>query len=368
VTVLATIAAAAHPPHAATTPFPTAPAPLGFSGFVDADFTTDLGTRFRDPTHLTGLEVDLTTTVTFSPTVTASIRTTMTDGAVPSQGMGNTWAPVRFDGATLNWKYSDRTMVYIGDLTQGTGYFNYYLNKRTALVVGEHALRGVGISRSGWTVATGATGLGNTDTAGNPAATSQWATFARYDYRLTDGVTLTPSVKYTAGVPGATPVVGGLSFEGAFGAVSLSADAAVNYYDTGTDPGFSVLVEPAYAGARFSVSASLYFNEQGDVPAPNHPVHTESGVALDRAYAYLEPGVSLTRHVALGLAFEYHKAHAAPAAALGYDESVWVVPALYVNPTPHTQWRTWAQATKPVSGSGTLDPLFFAGSEVVFQF
>src|SRR5690606_13761922 len=94
------------PAHAATSRFPAHPAPLSFSGYVDADFTTAFGSTLRDPSHITGLEVDLTTTVNFSPTVTAVIQTTMTDGAVPAQGAGNTWAPVRFDGATLNWKYS----------------------------------------------------------------------------------------------------------------------------------------------------------------------------------------------------------------------------------------------------------------------
>lgn len=355
--------------HAATSRFPTQPAPVSFSGFVDADFITELGTDGRDPRHVTGLEVDLTTTVTFSPTVSAVIQTTMTDGAVPAQGAGNTWAPVRFDGATLNWKYSDRSMVYIGDIQSGTGYFNYYRNKRTALVVGEHALRGVGIRLSGWTVATGATGLGGTDTAGVPVASSQWATFAQYDYRITENITLTPSVRYTAGVPGATPVVGGLSFDGAFGAFSLSADVAGNYYNTSTDPGFSILLEPAYAGARFSLATSFYFNEKGKgISAPNHPVHTETGAELDRAFAYIEPAFAITDRVSLGLAVEYHDAHAAAASALGYDESLWIVPALYVYPGSGAQWRLWAQGTKPLSGTGSMDPLFFAGSEIVFHF
>src|SRR5690606_14863257 len=203
VIVLATVATAAHQPHASTSQFPARPAALSFSGLVDADFVSEFGDDFGTLRHITGLKLDLATTVTFSPTVAAVIQTTMNDGAVPAQGAGNTWATVRFDGVTLNWKYGDHTVIHIGDLRPGTGYFNYYRNKHTAVVVGEHALRGVGISRSGWTVATGATGLGATDTAGNPVASSQWSTFARYDYRIAAGVTLTPSLRYTAGVPGA---------------------------------------------------------------------------------------------------------------------------------------------------------------------
>src|SRR5690606_19089457 len=118
------------------------------------------------------------------------------------------------------------------------------LNKRSAVVVGEHTVRGAGFTRKGLTVATGVTGLGATDTAGAPTASSQWATFAKYDIDLGNGRVLTPSGKYTAGVPGATPFTGGLSFDGAFGALALSADAAFNYYGPDHDPGFTLLVEP----------------------------------------------------------------------------------------------------------------------------
>lgn len=347
------------------------PAPaISFSGYVDADFATSLGSDFRNPRHLTGLEVDLATTVTFSPTVSAVLYTTMNDGAVPAQGAGNTWAPVKFDGALLNWKYDDKTLVYVGDINQGTGYFNYYLNKRTAAVVGEHTLRGAGFSRAGWTVTTGVTGMGNTDTAGAPLPTSQWATFAKYEYPLNERVTLTPSAKYTAGVPGATPFVGGLSFDGIFGAVTLSADAAFNYYSTSTDPGYTVLVEPTYARDRFTLAASLFFNDRGDgsAVAPNHPAQTVTGAALDRAYVYVEPGFALTNRVSVGLPLEYHDAHADVVPTLGYDRSVWAVPTLYLYPGSTVQWWIWGQVIKPLSSPVSTDPLFFAGSELIINF
>jgi hypothetical protein len=35
------------------------------------------------------------------------LYTTMTDGVVPAQGAGAAWAPVRFDGAALNWACTD---------------------------------------------------------------------------------------------------------------------------------------------------------------------------------------------------------------------------------------------------------------------
>jgi hypothetical protein len=83
-----------------------APSPaLRFSGYVAADFVTSFaGGGFKDPAYLIGLEIDLTTTITFNPKLSAVIYTTMNDGVVPAQGAGNTRNGVNFDGATLKWR------------------------------------------------------------------------------------------------------------------------------------------------------------------------------------------------------------------------------------------------------------------------
>src|SRR5690606_21656376 len=99
--------------------------------------------------------------------------------------------------------------------------------------------------------------------AGSPIAATQWSTFAKYDYALAKGMTLTPSAKYTAGVPGATPFVGGVSFDGTFGSLFLSADAAVNYYSSDYDPGLTLLIEPLYTMNKYSVAAALFVNAKG---------------------------------------------------------------------------------------------------------
>jgi hypothetical protein len=351
----------------------TAAPALSFSGYVDADFATKfLGGGLKDPAHTTGLEIDLTTTVTFSPKVNAVIYTTMNDGAVPAQGAGNTWDGVNFDGATLNWLYNDKTTIFVGDIIYGTGYFNYYLNKRSAIVVGEHAVRGVGFTRDGWTVSTGATGLGAMDSTG-PIPTSQWATFVKYDYALGNGRTLTPSAKYTAGIPGATPFTGGLSFDGPIGKVSLSADAAVNYYSSDYKPGYTFLIEPMYTSGKYSVASAVFVNVKGEhndtaVYAPNTPSQTITGTLFDDLFVYVEPGYALSDRYAFGLPIEYHDANGPAAVAQGYDQSVWVVPTLYVYPGAGVQWWIWAQVVAPVSGTGSQDPQYFAGSEIIFKF
>lgn len=346
---------------------------VSFNGYVDADFVTTFpGGGVQDPIHTTGLEIDLTTTVTFTPRLNAVIYTTMNDGIVPAQGAGKTWDDVNFDGATLNWLYNDKLTIYAGDLIYGTGYFNYYGNKRSAVVVGEHAARGAGLSYNGLTVATGAANLG-------AGPTSAWSTFVKYDLAMGAGGTLTPSAKYTAGIPGATPFVGGISYDGKFGGLSLSADVAANYYSSAFDPGYLVLFEPAFASGKFSVAGSVFYNKKGGqsggaVLAPNNPATTnpvdagEGSIAapklFDDFFVYVEPGFSLSDTYALGLPLEYHQPDLDADGEPG--EGIWVVPTFYVYPGSGVQWWLWAGVVIPAASG--LDPVYSAGSEIIFRF
>jgi hypothetical protein len=346
---------------------------IQFNGTVDADFITSFnGGGFADPVHTTGLEIDLTTTVTFSPRLNAVIATTMNDGIVPGQGAGRTWDDVNFDGAQLNWQYSDKTRITVGDITQGVGYFNYYFYKRTAVAIGEHTLRGAGLTRGGFTVASGATDLGRLDSAGAGIPTRAWATFARYDLDLGAGGVLTPSLKYTAGIPGSTLVNAGLSYDAKFGAVTLSTDLAVNADPmAGTDPGFAILVEPAYAAGRFSLASTVFYKKSGSVPSANALTSTLPADAgedsklppkpLDDLVVYLEPGLTLSNTYSVGLPLEYHDATSA-----ADDESVAVVPTFYVYPGSGVQWWLWAGVSVPTAGGA--DPAYTAGSEIIFKF
>ncbi len=362
----AILALAAHSPAQPQDPKPD----LRFSGYVDADFSGDL----RNGSAVSGLEVDLTTTVTFNPRLNAVLYTTMTDGVVPAQGAGNTWAPVVFDGAALNWAYTDALTLHVGDLIHGTGYFNYYLHKRSAVVVGEHAVRGVGATWGNLIVATGVSGLGSRDSSGAPVPSREWSTFAKYDYPLGDGMTLTPSLKHTF-VAGASPVSGGLSFVGAFGDYGLKADAAFNYWNGDLDPGYALLVEPSWASGRYSVSASVFYNEKGSNPAPNVPATTlpsplaDSLSALrlggrapfDDFFVYIEPGMALNKTFSIGLPLEYH----IPSLDADVGNAFWAVPTLYIHPGAGVEWWIWGQGVFYANGG---DPDIFAGSEIIFRF
>jgi hypothetical protein len=302
------------------------------------------------------------------------IYTTMTDGVVPAQGADATWAPVRFDGAALNWAYNDDLTLHVGDIIPGVGYFNYYLNKRAAVVVGERALRGVGADWKGLSVATGVSGLGATDTSGNPVPATQWSTFVKYDYALAPNMTLTPAVKQTFAT-GATPVEGGLSFKGSFGEYALKADVAANYWSSDYDLGYTLLVEPSWAHDTYTVAATIFYNEKGTKAAPNVPTTTlpspladsvstllRGGRAtFDDFFVYVEPGMSLGKTFSVGLPLEYH----VPSLDADVGNAFWAVPTLYIYPGSGVEWWLWAQGVFPVAG-GSAD--LYAGSEIIFRF
>ena len=343
---------------------------VSFSGYVDADFVSGFaGGGLKDPTHTTGLEIDLTTTVTFNPKLNAVLYTTMNDGIVPAQGAGKTWDDVNFDGVAINWLYNNTTTVMVGDLIYGTGYFNYYGNKRSAVVVGEHAVRGVGVTHGALTVTTGATNLG-------AGPTQAWGTFAKYDFTFGQGLTLTPSAKYTAGIPGATPINAGLSFDGKVGGLTLSADIAGDYYNEYYDPGFTVLVEPLFASGAYSVAGTIFYNKKGrntiDSVSPTAPRTTSAVDAgegssaapkvFDDLLLYVEPGYSFNDTYAVGLPLEYHD----PDLDLAKDESIVIAPTFYVYPGSGVQWWLWAGVTVPTASGA--DPIYTAGSEIIFKF
>lgn len=355
---LLTLAAALSTPSSAQ----ESPRPdLRFGGYVDADFSGNL----RDGNANTGLEADLTTTATFSPRLNAVLYTTMTDGVVPAQGAGATRAPVRFDGAALNWSCADDLTLHVGDILQGVGYFDYYRNKRAAVVVGERFTRGVGATWGGLTASTGVD------------SPNRWSTFVKYDYALAANMTLTPAVRQTL-VSGASPVEGGLAFAGAFGEngeYGLKADAAANYWSGNYDPGYTLLVEPSWSRDRYSVSATVFYNEKGARPAPNVPATTlpsplaDSVSALlrggratfDDFFVYVEPGMALNKTLSVGLPLEYH----VPDLDGDAGNAFWAVPTLYVYPGPGVEWWIWGQGVFHAAGGS---PDLYAGSEIIFRF
>ncbi len=330
---------------------------LMFSGMVDADFASEYGS-LDQARHLTGLEADLTTLVLFNPRLYAVVRTTFRDGSIPRQGAGNTWAPLAFDGAQVNWKADDNTVLMAGDLVGGAGYFQYYRYKRAAAVVGEHSLRGAGARRGNFQVHAGMA----TDTAG---VSEDWSVFAQWRRSIRDDITWTPSFRYTFGIPGATPFELGISFEGRFeDMLTINAHSGMQYWNADTDPGSFVLIEPRYVREPFFFAGTVFLSEKGEVPSPNVPRQTAGWAPLDDMVLQFEPGMALSPVFSTGLSLEYRNA----SFDADRDEAIWIIPTLYVYPAPRAQWWLWTGLSKPLLNGAGGAPRVSLGSEILFTF
>jgi hypothetical protein len=336
---------------------PPAPARVVFSGMVDADFASSYGS-FDQARHVTGLEADLATRIILNPTLYAVVRTTMRDGTVPRQGEGNTWAPLAFDGAQINWRPGDKTVFMAGDLVAGTGYFQYHRYKRAASVVGEHSLRGAGFRHGDLLVHAGVA----TDSIGGGGDLS---VFGKWKRPIGKDISWTPSFRYTTGVPDATPFELGVTFEGSFeGMLDVQADVGMNYWNGETDPGSAFLIEARYSYEPWFFASTFFVSDKGEVPARNVPRATSTAMALDDLLLHFEPGMSLDKTFAVGLPLEYRNA----SFNSRRDESIWMIPTLYVYPAPRAQWWLWAGMSKPLLDGTDGNPKFSAGSEIVLTF
>lgn len=327
---------------------------LNFSGMVDADFASDYG-GFDKVSHATGLEVDLTTHLTFNPTLTAQVRTTMRDGNIPRAGAGNTWASLQYDGAQINWKPGEKSLFMAGDLIAGTGYFQYTRYRRVAAVVGEHSLRGAGLRHGNIIVHAGVA----TDTVGENGDFSVYAQWTRH---INPSMSWTPSFRFTAGIEKAYPFELGVSFNGNFDDIMLlSGHMAMNYWNTATDPGSLLLLEPRYIYGEHFLAATFLYSNKGEVPAPNTPRLTQSWQEVEDLLVSVEPGIVLNQTYTATVSLEFRN----PSLNNVHDESVWLIPGLYVYPAPRAEWRLWAGLEKPLDRAGANVGL---GSEILFRF
>lgn len=330
---------------------------LSFSGLVDADFTSAFGS-FNKVSHTTGLEADLSTNLLFSPTLNAQVRTTMRDGNAPRNGVGNTWASLQYDGAQINWKPGEKIILMAGDLVGGTGYFQYARYRRIAAVVGEHSLRGAGLRHGNIIVHTGAA----TDSVGQ---SEDWSVYAQWTRSINPNMFWSPSFRFTTGVDKAYPFELGVSFSGNFDDMLLiNAHMAMNYWNTATDPGSLVLFEPRYTYDNFFLSAIFMHSEKGEVPAPNAPRFTRSWQALEDVLIAVEPGLVLDKTFSVSGSLEYRN----QSLNRSNDESLWLIPNLYVYPAPRAEWRLWTGLEKPLASGTAGKANISLGSELAFTF
>jgi hypothetical protein len=330
---------------------------LTFSGLVDADFMSNYGSLNR-VAHRTGLEVDLSTNLSFSPTLFGQVRTTMRDGNSPRHGVGNTWATVQYDGAQVNWKPGEKVWLMAGDLIGGTGYIQYPRYRRVASVVGEHSLRGGGLRHGNILVHAGVA----TDTAGE---NGDFSVYAQWTRAINPTMSWSPSFRYTTGIAKAHPFELGVSFAGNFDDILiLNAQMAMNYWNTATDPGSLMLIEPRYIYGEYFVAAILMHSDKGEVPAPNAVRLTQSWQILEDVLIGVEPGMALNKTYSVSASLEFRN----PSLNNVDDESLWLIPNLYVYPAPRAEWRLWTGFEKPLTSGSAGNPRLALGSEIALTF
>jgi hypothetical protein len=178
-------------------------------------------------------------------------------------------------------------------------------------------------------------------------------------------MTWVPSARYTAGIEDAWPFELGVTFEGRFeNLLKVDAHFAMNYWNNNYDAGTVVLIEPSYSYDRYSLSATLFYNDKGEVPAPNSAQQTVTGAPLDDFFFYIEPAYAINKTFAAGLPLEFHNRSITANA----DESLWAVPTLYIFPAPGAEWNLWAKVTQPLRRGSEGHPVFGAGTELLFRF
>lgn len=331
---------------------------LRFAGMVDAGLMSGFGS-FDEAVHRSGLEVDLATRLQFAPALNAELRTTFRDGNVPEAGEGAGRPALRYDGAQVNWRPREKTVVMVGDLVGSAGTFRYRRFRRSSPVVGEHSLRGAGLRHGSIIVHAGVA----SDTAGHDRDVS---VFAKWTRPMGPEMTWSPAFRYTFGIPGAHPFELGVSFNGNVEEqVSLNAHVGMNYWNAHTDPGSFFLVEPRMElPDGYYVAATLFYSDKGEVPSPNAPRYDRSWLALDDFILHVEPGYALTPvfTAALGLEFRDRSLDRSG------DASLWMTPTLYVQPAPGARWTAWTGLEKPLRHGDAGSLRVALGTELTLVF
>ena len=330
---------------------------LKFAGLVDAGMLSDYGS-FDRVEHRTGLEVDLATRLLFLPNLSGELRTTLRDGNVPEAGAGVGTPALAFDGAQVNWKPGQKTIVMVGDLVGAAGTFHYRRFRRASPVVGEHSLRGAGLRHGSIVLHAGVAD----DTAGRPG---DFSVFAKWTRPMSAEMTWSPAFRYTFGIPGAHPFELGVTFTGNVEEqLLLNAHVGMNYWNAHTDPGSFFLLEPRIEQDRIHVAATLFYSDKGEVPSPNAPRYDRSWDPLDDFILQIEPGYKLTPVFTGALSLEVRDRSLDNEG----DAALWMIPTLYARPAPRALWTAWTGLEKPLrlGGAGSLRAAL--GTELTLMF
>ena len=282
-------------------------------------------------------------------------------GGIPT-GAGapdDRWFTPEYWGTWLTWEEAMAGLdLCVGDVVYQFGTFNYYLFKTASIIAPETFLRGVQATKE----------LGETELnlfLGPKDANGIFGTALACKVPLGSHHSMELYSAFDWNQAGkTTPFWAGLEYTGCWGdRWELKADVGVagDVEAEGVDEATTVLIESSVRmSERVSLTGTLYYQEDeayiwGD---------QDAGVReFGDLFLYIEPGVSLGEHCALGLPIEYHEFDR----DVEDDEQFWLVPTVYLYPQDECEIRLWGMRSKPLGGEDT-DANFSAGMEIIAAF
>ena len=328
-------------------------AEVGFSGYILGG-TGHAISSDGTVTHSTYHEIDLTTSAKFSEKVSVDVYTTMIDAGE------DRWAPVLFDGITLNYQIDLGTLM-VGDLVYSNNSFGYYLLKRTSPVLNETFVRGVGLDAGGLSIYAGSLDA-------DPSVTGAYLAYSIEG----EGFSLKPYAALELGGEKASDIPTTLGTDFSISAGSFSMNGAIgSIMAPDMDATTNILLEPSIDLGALNIVASLYYSVQSDSIADragfsmNEDGEYESSLATtEEMFIYIEPGTALTDVVSIGLPLEYHSGDKDAEAAF-----VGAYPTVYFAVAEGASFLFWAGADQGIGDSNKDDDLgMYVGSEFTASF
>lgn len=271
----------------------------------------------------------------------------------------NTNPVAAYDGAFIQYSFSDKANLKIGDMTYAEGAFRFYDYDDTgdyAAGMMDHDLRGLEVNYGGLVLAAG---FGVEDE-------TAYDVHAVYALKFS-GQEIRPYVNYrsyqtTEANELRAGVVANLALGETFSAQIVYALYADALSADEPSPSHAIAVEPEFNGKTFFAKGTFYYTIlDEDVATPVD--------APEYMFGYLEPGIHVSPSLAVGLPVEYHTMSLDSDASL---EQVLAGLKIYVTATENLSGEVFVRVGIPFGDDyealDAEDPYVGFGAKVAFSF
>jgi len=279
--------------------------------------------------------------------------------AAISMDEDNTNPLAAYDGAFVQYTFSDKANLKIGDLTYAEGAFRFYDYDDTgdyAAGMMDHDLRGLELNYGGFVFAAGFGVEDETAYDLHAAYTLALAGQEIRPYMNYRSFQTTDANELRAGV------VANIAVGEAFSAQLVYALYADALSADEPSPSHAITLEPEFNGEMLFVKGTFYYAILDEdaatvVDAPEY------------MFGYFEPGIHVSPSLAIGLPLEYHTMSLDSEASL---EQVLLGPKVYVTATENLSGEAFVRAGFPIGDDyealDAEDPYVGFGAKVAFSF